>query len=629
MKLTWYLSRLRKMSLAEVSKRFSEHIAIYHSRIKYRKPAQWPYSRFADDNINLVLHSMPGIATTNDWKHYRIYNAEFDLTKPFDWYFSDDSAVHWPACHYAKIDYRPGNPYGDVRINWELNRLQFLPAIAVTDEALAKSILADWLIKNPYLHGPSYLASMEVALRWFSIYWAVCLFKKQLDTSFLRALTGLAVASGKFIEGRLSTHSSAGNHLIIEAVGLYWLGKALENNQCGVQWISKAREILWEQIIRQISPDGSNQEQSFWYLGFVVDALFHYLLLEDRAIIPAEVLERVEKMLEFVNDMTLPDGSFPDYGDRDDGFVFRLHGNYHRSPFPGLLNLGTFFFDRPECHRDDQQAGERLNFWTNGRVQNVVPFDGSVHQPVSSKRPLLKTYKDGGMTLMRWEKGRLLFRHAPLGLGPTYGHGHADSLSILFSWGDVPVLIDLGSGQYNGDQAIRNFFRSTIAHNAIEIGGQSQARILGPFMWEKAYETNLEKAVEDPVFSVGASHNGYMDQFSVVHTRKVEWLASHQIELCDSFSGPGRMPIRGAFHLGACQTVIQKNNVIKADFGDFLFSVKFPPDVSIKTYYGSRYPFMGWRSTIYGKWEPIHSVIFSRDLRENDEFTISLRIIEK
>ena len=193
----------------------------------------------------------------------------------------------------------------------------------------------------------------------------------------------------------------------------------------------------------------------------------------------------------------------------------------------------------------------------------------------------------------------------------------------------MPVLIDLGSGQYNGDQAVRNFFRSTIAHNTVEIGGKSQDRILGPFMWGKSYETNLVKAVESPVLSAEASHNGYMDEFSVVHTRKVEWLAPHQIEVCDSFSGREGLQMRGAFHLGVCQSVTQKNNVVEADFGDFMFLLTLPSEVSIEIYYGSKHPFMGWRSTIYGKWEPIHSVIYSRDIQENAECTISLRIIEK
>ena len=304
MDLTWYLSRLRKMSLAEIYKRLGEYLDIYYSLIKYHNPNQWLYSRFAPDDVDLVLHPLPYIPVDNDRKHYWFYNIEFDLTKPLNWYFSYNNSAQWPAYHYAKINYRPGNPYGDVRINWELNRLQFLPAMAVTDEALAKSILADWLIKNPYLHGPGHLSSMEVALRWISIYWAICLFKQPLKKSFQKNLAGLAIASGKYIKGRTSTHSSAGNHLIIEAIGLFWIGKALENESIGQAWIGEARSILWKQIIRQLNPDGTNQEQTFWYLGFVLDAIFHYFLLEERARIPEEVWTRCEKTLDFINDMT-------------------------------------------------------------------------------------------------------------------------------------------------------------------------------------------------------------------------------------------------------------------------------------------------------------------------------------
>ena len=114
-----------------------------------------------------------------------------------------------------------------------------------------------------------------------------------------------------------------------------------------------------------------------------------------------------------------------------------------------------------------------------------------------------------------------------------------------------------------------------------------------------------------------------------IQARQVEWLAPHKLEIQDLFSGPGQMAMRGAFHLGACQTVTNNNSVIEADFGGFMFLLDLPPKVSIEIYYGSEYPFIGWRSTIYGKWEPIHSIIYSRDLQENDKFTISLRIIEK
>ena len=244
MKLSWYLNRLKKMSLAEVIKRFAESSKIYYSRIKYRDPSQWPYSRFAANGISLKLHVLPSYPLSNNWRQYHIYNYHFDLTKKLDWYFTNQSNSRWPECHYSKINYRPENPYGDVRINWELNRLQFLPVMAVSDEDLAKNILKDWMKDNMFAHGPAYLASMEVALRWLSIYRALCLFKQPLDKHFELDLTGLAVASGKFIESRLSTHSSAGNHLIVEAVGLFWIGKALEGSRIGDQWMNKARRHL-------------------------------------------------------------------------------------------------------------------------------------------------------------------------------------------------------------------------------------------------------------------------------------------------------------------------------------------------------------------------------------------------
>lgn len=617
------------MSPSEVLKRFSEQAGIYHSRFKYRDPVRWPYSRFACDDIPLALHSLPGIHIYNDWKHYRLYNMEFDLTKPLNWFFSDQEGECWSACHYAGINYRPCNPKGDVRINWELSRLQFLSAMAVTDEDLAKSILADWLTKNAYLHGPAYLASMEVALRWVSIYRAVCLFKKLPRPSLLQSLAGLAVASGRFIENRLSTHSSAGNHLIVEAVGLFWIGKALQKEEIGKKWLTKAREILWEQTLMQLNPDGTNQEQSFWYLGFVLDALFHYLLLEDNKVIPKQVLDRIQKATEFVHEMISLDGSFPDYGDRDDGFVFRLRGAYDESPFPGLLNIGGFYYNRPEWRRESQQAGERLGFWTGEWGVDAKEIHGNNKQSVCSGRPLIKTYKDGGMTLMKWSKGRLLFRHSPLGMGKTCGHGHADALSVLFCWGNVPVLIDLGSGQYNGDQDIRNFFRSTVAHNTIEIGGKNQAKMIGPFMWEKSYETCLTKAERTPSFFAEAYHTGYKDRFGIIHKRRVEWLALYHMAIHDDFSGPGGLTCRGAFHLGNCGSVTNKENRVEVDFNNFVFSIVFPPDFTVEVFHGSKHPFMGWRSTTYGAWEPIHSIVCSFQLSKDYHYKTILKIAEK
>ena len=615
------------MTGAEVYKRSLEHLYISHSRIKYSNPAKCRYSLFANEGNHLIFYALPGKKLSRDWRHYYVYDMEFDLTKSINWLFSDKgSQKQWPKRHFAGINHRPGNPYGDIRFNWELNRLQFLPSMAASDAALAKLIISDWLERNPFLHGPMYLSSMEVSLRWISIYWAVCLLANDLSPSMRKNITGLAVASGNYIEHRLSMHSSAGNHLIIEAVGLYWLGKALEYCTSGRRWIVKAREILSEQIVRQINSDGSNQEQSFWYLGFVVDALLHYILLEDRDKISNEMWLRIKNALEFINDMTLPNGVFPDYGDRDDGVVFRIDNSYEESPFCGLLNTGAFFFDQAEWFRKSEIGKQRLSFWQNKQSGNNLEILETRPQEFYYT-PKLKTYPDGGMSLMQWGKGRLLFLHSPLGLEGTFGHGHADALSIIFYWDSIPVLIDAGSGQYNCSQDLRNYFRSTIAHNTVEIGGNDQARILGPFMWEGSYQTQLEQNTLSPMLCVQASHNGYQKRYGVIHTRKIEWLAMNQFQICDSFSGPSDARIRGAFHLGTCRSVSNKNNTIEADFVDFGFTIVFPTDLSVHAFFGSKNPFMGWRSAVYGKWEPSHSIIFTTNLKGELQYHISMNII--
>ena len=625
MNWSWYLKRFRKMNTNEVLKRLKEYIWVYQSRYKYRNIGFRSYYRFSKNEIRLKFYPLPVYKVHNNWKKYKIYGLEFDLTQKVNWYFSENDNVNWPKWHYSRINYRPGNPYGDVRINWELNRLQFLPEMAITDEGLTKRLIDDWMNENPYLYGPSYLSSMEVALRWISIYWAVSLFKKPLDKNFVQNLTGLAVASGKYINNLLSTHSSAGNHLIVESVGLFWIGKALGGSKQGEKWIGKAIGIIKEQIKRQINSDGSNKEQSFWYLGFVLAAAITYILLEEKQYISSEIDNRIEKMLEFVYEMTDEKGQFSDYGDRDDGYCFRTIREYHESPFPGLLNIGSLIFNRPDLARDSQRFLSQIKFWTK-----KVRHKDRLHRikKKANRKTKIKNYNKGGMTLMKWNKGRLLFRHASLGLSNMYGHGHADALSVIFSWESIPVIIDLGSGQYNGNQDIRNYFRSTIAHNTIEIGGKNQAKILGPFLWEKSYEAWLNEAGEFPSLYADASHNGYIKNCSVLHSRRIEWLKNNHIEIIDYFEGAERIPMKGAFHLGKCKNIKHEGQTIHVDFSKFLMLVSFPNAYSLTTYYGSENPFMGWRSTTYGSWEPIHSIIYSGKTIKHTQFKITIEIIE-
>ena len=71
----------------------------------------------------------------------------------------------------------------------------------------------------------------------------------------------------------------------------------------------------------------------------------------------------------------------------------------------------------------------------------------------------------------------------PHGFLSIAAHAHADALSVEVRYGGVDILADPGTYCYHGEPAWRSYFRSTIAHNTVELAGQSQSSEGGPFLW--------------------------------------------------------------------------------------------------------------------------------------------------
>ncbi|MDF2771557.1 MAG: Heparinase family protein [Geminicoccaceae bacterium] len=86
-----------------------------------------------------------------------------------------------------------------------------------------------------------------------------------------------------------------------------------------------------------------------------------------------------------------------------------------------------------------------------------------------------------GLAIIRRDAGRL---YAALDYGHSgAGHGHPDRLNCLLVDGDTRWLDDVGTGSYV-DPSL-HWYRSTLAHNAPLVDGQSQKRIHGSLL---AYE---------------------------------------------------------------------------------------------------------------------------------------------
>ena len=137
-----------------------------------------------------------------------------------------------------------------------------------------------------------------------------------------------------------------------------------------------------------------------------------------------------------------------------------------------------------------------------------------------------------------------LINYGDLGMGPTFGHGHAHALSVAMYSGGEPVLADPGTYSYTGHPEMRRYFRSTSAHNTVSVNGKDQAQQDLLFMWSKPYISRalLVRQI-GTVVAVVATHNGY-EEDGVEHHRLFlfdpksglyveDWLKSNSPFSCD------------------------------------------------------------------------------------------------
>ena len=142
----------------------------------------------------------------------------------------------------------------------------------------------------------------------------------------------------------------------------------------------------------------------------------------------------------------------------------------------------------------------------------------------------------------------------PHGFLSIAAHAHADALSLEVRHDGVDILADLGTYCYHGEPRWREWFRSTAAHNTIEIGGVSQAESGGPFMWTThPRTTTLACDVgEQPVQTWCAKHDGYLRLSTpAVHRRSVTLDSpGRRVIVTDTVEATAGVPLRLSWHFG-------------------------------------------------------------------------------
>lgn len=499
-KIKWYVNRLKAMGPHEIIWRIQQKKL---QKDEYRKYYKLHLSVF-DIPLSAELKGLhidiEKLAINWDNETWTVFKS-LDLfgVYPYEnyktsWNAGFQTKENWPEEPFSpSINIMQRVDIGDIRTNWELNRHFQFASIAksyyCTKEAKylneIKYLFSDWNKHNRFLHGVEWSSCMELAIRVNSWVYAYAFIKKaRSDESILDKLEhGIFVMVEHILKHR-ARFSSANNHLIVEMYAVALVGIITDYSP----WREKALSILTKELSNQNYSDGINKEMSLHYQGFVMEAygLLYLLLKKNQIEIPKKWRVYLSSMSKFIADSTDEFNNTIEFGDSDEGKILDLNG-YIDNYYQYILQLmGSVL----EVEYTDFPRHENLEW--------ILPRE-ILERKERYIPNLVSCRKEGGYTFIQSKDKRILIGidHANLGFGSIAAHGHADALSIQLLVDGIPVLVDSGTYNYHYKPEDRDYYRSTAAHNTVEVGTKEQSDMLGPFIWGKKATTKLEDIICD------------------------------------------------------------------------------------------------------------------------------------
>ena len=659
MNLTWYARRLSRMSVAELALRSRDNVIklLWRSRrlhdvLADGTPVPHVTARFAtplppgaresvDPSAREALVACADRLLAGEWPLFAI--DAVPLGSDPDWFADPRTGRRAPDSHYSfGIDHREEEAVGNIKYVWEISRHHHLTVLAAAyhitgDQRYARRVaehLTSWWRRNPFLSGVHWTSGIEIGVRLVSWVWV----RRLLDSSpmaadlFERNPLGLRQLAHhqRYLATLRSHSSSANNHLIAEAAGLFAAACAFPWFPESGAWRVRSASILRREIAAQTFASGPNREQAFGYHGFVLELALAAALEGEAAgfslgVGTWDILRRMTDSIAAVADARL---GVPRHGDSDDASGLLLDDPaYDR--WSALLSTGACLFGALPWWPEPRRADVRTALWSA-----LAHPPENLTGPRPSQRPSL--FADAGMAILRDHPGvapEIWCRcdHGPLGYLSLAAHGHADALAVELRHDGVDVLCDPGTYCYHGEPEWRAYFRSTLGHNTLEVAGVSQVVDGGPFLWlrpPRSQATQLSGLDHGAVAVWEAEHDGYarLDP-PAVHRRRVEFdRDARTIAILDRLECEGVHPCRLAFHLGeqvSCELVSGTGLLSwRSPGGTMQFAqLELPAELEWSAVRGQTDPPLGWYSPSFDEKRPTTTLLgvghagFGRTLR--------------
>jgi uncharacterized heparinase superfamily protein len=328
-----------------------------------------------------------------------------------------------------------------------------------------RRLVRSWLAANQRIEGDGW-HPYTISLRCVNWCHAATVFATELatDPTFAAELAGSTFAQLRYLARNIE-FDVRGNHIIENLRALVTGGIAFDGDEAR-RWIETALGLLRSEVAEQILPDGGHFERVPAYHVVVArDLLEIAVLLRNNRELPSWLEDAVARMLTFADFMIMADGHLPLLKDTTfdgldphellaAGAIFFRDGRWKRSDDPGFT--GRLFF-----------GSEGVALFATLRENDAARV---TEHRLQSEYVVIRPSESSSLIL---DVGRPCPDYLP-------AHAHADLFSFELCLEKKRVVVDSGVYLYESGPW-RDSFRSTRAHNTVEVNGENQSEVWASF----------------------------------------------------------------------------------------------------------------------------------------------------
>lgn len=458
-----------------------------------------------------------------------------------------------------------------------------------------KEIALSWIKKNSILSGDGwhpYTISARV-VNWLNA---------------LSGFNGLISNDNKFRElyfsslyGQLRVlnddleHDVRGNHLIKNLRALIFGSSAFAGKE-PEGWYENAINVLHSEVREQVLNDGGHFERNPGYhLAVLTDLLETAIWVKINRKISYPWLDKcLHRMLEWLIEVALPENRLP---------LLKDTTWDNRTTIEDILAVGALYFESSDYKLYEEFGLYPFLLFGNKGKDKFEKWEKRNRQgkPVA--------LRDSGYYLMREAGGNDFLIFDAGKACPDYlpAHAHADMLSYELTIGDKRIVVDSGVYEYTAGKW-RDYFRSTRAHNTVEVSGRNQSDVWSSFrVADRAYPKKVEWKRDEDHALVQCRHDGYKKlPVKATHKRSVMWQKGRFWLILDCISGIGKTEGISHIHLHPDIFLKQKEDSLwEVGGGAGRIWLKAFGHTSDSINSGQTKPFcQGWYSEKFGKKVP-------------------------